>query len=356
MGALVLRILHLGTDSFGGHGGIALYNRELVAALATHPTVEEVVVLPRVAVSEPGRLPDNVTFVAGAAKGPLAYLRAVHASRAAGFDLVICAHINLLPLSRLITRKPVLIIYGIDAWKPSRTLAPGSGIQGLSAVVSISRITLDRFAAWSGYAGPTFVLPNSIRAEQYSMRPKDADLMARFGLAGKRVILTVGRLATTERYKGFDEVLEILPQLPRDVVYLIAGGGDDAPRLQKKATSLGVTNRVIFTGMFSDSDKAALYSMADVFAMPSRGEGFGFVFLEAMACGVPVVASRMDGGREAVLNGVLGRLVDPSNPAEVRTAVSETLQGGERGVPPGLDSFSFENFERRTHAIIDELA
>ena len=349
-----MRILHLGTDSFGGHGGIALYNRELVAALATHPSVDEVVVLPRIIVKQPEDLPRKVTFVPAAAKGGLAYLRAVHATRAAKFDIVICAHLNLLPIARLVTWKPWLLIYGIDAWKPPRGIVPNRGT-GVAAVISISHITLDRFTSWSGYTGLSRVLPNSIRADRYQIRPKDPHLLARYGVSGKRVLLTVGRLASAERYKGFDEVLEILPQLPRDVVYLIAGGGDDAGRLQQKAVSLGVADRVIFTGLFSDSDKQALYSLADVFAMPSRGEGFGFVFLEAMACGVPVIASRMDGGREAVLNGALGQLVDPSNPADVRTAVEEALQNGERCIPAGLDYFSFENFERRTHAIIDEL-
>jgi glycosyltransferase involved in cell wall biosynthesis len=90
--------------------------------------------------------------------------------------------------------------------------------------------------------------------------------------------------------------------------------------------------------------------------MPSRGEGFGFVFLEALACGVPVIASRLDGGREAVRDGALGQLVDPTNPAEIRQAVIDALAAGGKQIPEGLAYFSYENFERRTHAIIDALA
>jgi len=110
---------------------------------------------------------------------------------------------------------------------------------------------------------------------------------------------------------------------------------------------------VIFTGFFAEREKADLYNLADVYVMPSRGEGFGFVFLEAMASGVPAIASRLDGGREALLGGELGLLVDPSSAAEIRLGIQEILARGERRVPERLEFFAYPNFERRVHAIID---
>ena len=142
------------------------------------------------------------------------------------------------------------------------------------------------------------------------------------------MLLTVGRLDAAERSKGFDEVLDVLGDLPEDVVYMIAGGGNDAPRLQRGARSSAWPRASIFTGLFADEEKPDLYNLADVYVMPSRGEGFGFVFLEAMACGVPAIASKLDGGREALLDGKLGMLVDPTNPAEIRAAILETLARG----------------------------
>ena len=127
-------------------------------------------------------------------------------------------------------------------------------------------------------------------------------------------------------------------------------------RLQRKAIDCGVGNRVRFTGLFAEEEKADIYNLADVYAMPSRGEGFGFVLLEAMASGVPVIASKHDGGREAVLDGKLGALVDPSNPAEIRAAISDALQLGERRVPDGLEHFGFDRFTERVHAIVREMA
>lgn len=350
-----MRILHIGTDSFGGYGGIALYNRELIAAMASHPSVDEVVVVPRIIVGEREPLPEKVTFISAAARGRMAFLRAL---RGAGsdFNLVVCAHVNLLPVARLVTKHPLLMLYGIEAWKPLRDPISNRLLRGVRGAVSISDVTRERFVGWSHYDGPSPLLPNSIRAEWYGIRQKNPALVSRYHLEGKRVLMTLGRVVAAERYKGFDEVLEVLPDLDADVSYVIAGGGNDVPRLQRKAARLGVTDRVVFTGLFPDEEKADLYNLADVYVMPSRGEGFGFVFLEALACGVPVIASRLDGGREAVREGALGQLVDPTNPAEIRLAIVDALAAGGKRIPEGLEYFSYANFERRTHAIIDELA
>ncbi|HYI10644.1 MAG TPA: glycosyltransferase family 4 protein [Thermoanaerobaculia bacterium] len=334
-----MNVLFLVTDAYGGHGGIALFNRELCGALDHRITV-----IPRVIRGAVRDVPPNVTFIAEAAKGPISYMRAVAAARRAKPDLVICGHINLLPVA---FGNPLLVVHGIEAWKRRR--APLEKCRG---IVSVSALTRDRLAGWSGYAGPTYVLPNAVHFEDYGIREKRLDLVERYKLDGKRVLLTVGRLDSAERSKGFDEVMEVLRELPEDVVYLIAGGGNDGTRLQARARELGVGARVVFTGLFPDEEKRDLYNLADAYVMPSRGEGFGFVFLEAMACGVPVIGSKLDGGREALLDGKLGLLVDPTNPAEIRAAIVETLARGERRVPEGLDYFSFGKFVERSRAIL----
>ena len=350
-----MKILLLCTDAYGGHGGIALYNRDLAEALAARDDVEEVIVVPRVIRSEVGDIPPKVTFHAGAARGPLQYLRAVARARASKPDLVICGHINLLPVACSLARHPLLMIYGIEAWKHVPRRLTNRLLPRARAIVSISEITRDRLLAWSKYRGRTYLLPNAIHTEAYGIREKRADLVKRYGLEGKRVLLTVGRLVEQERYKGFDEVLEILTDLPTDVVYMIAGGGNDAVRLQQKAAQLGIGDRVVFTGLFPDAEKADLYALADVYVMPSRGEGFGYVFLEALASGVPVIGSKHDGGREALLDGDLGLLVDPANPAEILAALRELLGAHPpRRIPPLLDYFSFDKFRARVDAILDE--
>jgi phosphatidyl-myo-inositol dimannoside synthase len=343
------RILFLCTDAYGGHGGIALYNRDLAEALAMRA---EVTVIPRVIGGDVGEIPPNINFVNEAARSNVAYLKTIARIRREPFDLVICGHVNLLPVA---FDRPLLLAYGIEAWKPLKNALSRKLLHNCRAVAAISAVTRDRLLGWSNYAGPTHLLPNAIHAEDYGLRPKREDLIERYHLRGKRVLLTVGRLHSAERYKGFDEVLEVLPSLPSDVVYLIAGGGNDFIRLQKRAMDLGVGNRVVFTGLFEEKDKPDLYAIADVYVMPSRGEGFGFVFLEARATGMPAIGSKHDGGREALLDGELGLLVDPCNPAEIRAAILDLLQHGQRAIPERLDHFSFANFTRRANDIVDSV-
>ena len=280
-------------------------------------------------------------------------MRAVRRAGSA-FDLVVCAHVNLLPVARLVTKRPLLMLYGIEAWKSLRDPISNRLLHGVRGIVSISDITSERFIGWSHYDGPSQLLPNSIRADRYGIRPKNRALAARYNVDGKRVLMTLGRVVAAERYKGFDEVLEVVRNLDGDVSYVIAGGGNDIPRLQRKAVTLGVADRVIFTGLFPEEEKADLYSLADVYVMPSRGEGFGFVFLEAMACGVPVIAGKHDGGREALRDGALGIVVDPCSPAEIIAAIREALTR-PKTIPAGLDYFAYPHFAARVHAMIDAL-
>jgi phosphatidyl-myo-inositol dimannoside synthase len=170
------------------------------------------------------------------------------------------------------------------------------------------------------------------------------------------VLMTLGRLSSSERYKGIEEVLELLPQLTGDIAnmaYLVVGDGSDRQRLEDKARSLAVEEYVVFTGYIPESKKADYYRLADAFVMLGRGEGFGIVYLEAMACGVPVVASKVDASREAVRDGELGILVDPDDPREVRAGILGALNRAKDMIPEGLDQFSYSSFERRLHRIID---
>jgi phosphatidyl-myo-inositol dimannoside synthase len=344
-----VKVLLLVTDAYGGYGGIALFNRDMAAALASMG--HEVRVVPRIVPHEPRDIPSGVKFVPDAARGPIAYTRALAQARWPRADLVVCGHVNLLPVACAMTTRPLLVTYGLEAWRPLPAVHRWL-LRRCRGIVCISSVTRDRLLAWSRYTGPTYLLPNAVHREDYGLRSRRPDLVARYGLAGKRVLLTVGRLAGQERYKGFDEVLEVLGDLPVDVSYLIAGGGTDAPRIQQRAADLGVAGRLVITGLFAEEEKCDLYNLADVYVMPSRAEGFGFVFLEAMAAGLPVIASKYDGGRDALLEGRLGLLVDPSSPAEIRAAIVELLQRGERRVPEGLEHFSFANFKSRLAAIV----
>src|SRR5206468_8152536 len=141
-----------------------------------------------------------------------------------------------------------------------------------------------KFHAWVPSATRhMIVLPNAIHSEWYGPGSKNRVLLQRYRLEGKTVLMTLGRLASAERYKGFDEAIEALPDLAvalPDVAYLVVGDGSDRERLEQKARALGVGDRVVFAGNVAEAEKADHYRLADVYVMPSQGEGFGFVLIE----------------------------------------------------------------------------
>jgi glycosyltransferase involved in cell wall biosynthesis len=362
-----MRLLTLVTDAFGGRGGIAKFNRDLLASLCSHPAATEVVALPRV-ITEPVTrpMPENFVYRPEAAGGKAGYARAVVQTLLTGgrFDGVVCGHLNLLPLAALAAawkRAPLLlIIHGIDAWQPPEgglmATLTRRAIAHVDAFVAVSALTKERFLAWSGLPEERgFVVPNCIDASAFGPGPKRADLLDRYGLKGKHVLLTLGRMSAAERYKGFDETMEavaaLAPEHP-DLAYLICGDGGDRPRLEQKAADLGIADRVVFAGYVPEPEKADHYRLADAFVMPGRGEGFGIVYLEALACGVPVVASSRDASREAVRDGDLGEVVDPDDPASVRAGILRALATDHGGVPDGLAYFSFERFRERWHSVL----
>jgi glycosyltransferase involved in cell wall biosynthesis len=310
-------------------------------------------------------MPAKLSYMVRAAGGKLQYLSTVFHTmrRDRSYDAVFCGHINLLPLAHLASRMMnvplVLFIYGIDAWQPTRSRLANLQVKHALWVVSISEVTARKFSTWANSVKrELIVLPNAIHTEWYGPGEKSRTLVERYGLDGKIVLLTLGRLVSEERYKGFDEVLEILPTLGRtlpNLVYMIVGDGSDRTRLEYKARSLGVAERVVFTGNVPEAEKADHYRLADAYVMPSRGEGFGFVLLEAMACGIPVVASTLDGGREALCDGRLGTLVDPLDEKQLVQAVLEAVRTPKGIVPAGLDWFHYSHFEERAHEMVSRV-
>ena len=357
-----MRILVLTPDAFGGHGGMAKFNRDLITALCAHPNCTEVVAIPRLMPNPPGPLPAKLTYVTAGLNSKLKYVvSALNVVRSASrFDLILCPLINLLPITFLLrpwVRAPIVaVIHGIDAWNPTSRRFTNYLVGEIDALIAVSELTKQRFLGWAKLdSDMAFVLPPAIDLEAFRPGPKDAALLDKYGLTGKTVLMTLGRLASDERYKGFDEILELLPALSKDipnVAYLIAGDGSDRPRLEKKARALGVHDRVVFAGLVPEAEKADHYRLADAYVMPGWGEGFGIVYLEAMACGIPVVASKVDGSREAVRHGALGIMVDPRDREDIRAGIVEALDRAKGVVPEGLEYFSYNKFEHRLHHII----
>ena len=166
--------------------------------------------------------------------------------------------------------------------------------------------------------------------------------------------MTVSRLAALERYKGHDRIIAALPLIRArcpQVLYLIAGEGDDRQRLETLAQQSGVAQLVRFTGPISPQELQGIYGLADVFAMPSTGEGFGIVFLEAAASGLPIVAGNVDGSVDALADGALGTLIDPNDRLVLADAIVAGLGRGRQGKSLA-QRFAYANFAAQVDHLV----
>jgi glycosyltransferase involved in cell wall biosynthesis len=172
------------------------------------------------------------------------------------------------------------------------------------------------------------------------------------------VLLTLGRLSSAERYKGFDEVIEVLPILAQarpDISYLIIGDGDDRQRLLRKANALGIGDRVVFAGYVSEAEKAEYYRLGHAFVMPGRGEGYGIAYLEAAATGLPVLGSTLDASGEVINDLQLGEVVDPTDRLALVGAIHRTLARGRGTIPDRLSECGHEQFAARWHSVLSSV-
>lgn len=363
-----LNIVTLLSDAFGGYGGISKFNRDLLNALDETPVVTRTIALPRLISQVVETIPETVLFDRLAARGKFYFVRrcfkflfSFHIS----LDIIICAHIHLLPLAWLLARlrrsRLVLIIHGLDAWAPTGQFLVDFLAKRVDNVIAVSQFSANRFAAWAKIPNNrVFILPNCVDLTRFQPGERDSNLVTRYGLEGRRVLVTVGRLAAKERFKGFDEILMVLPRLLKrfpDIVYMIVGGGEDRSRLEETVRSLGLDRFVIFTGQIPEDEKTAHYNLADLYVMPSSGEGFGIVYLEAAACGIPIIGSKVDGSREALLDGELGALVDPRNLDEVYQAIETKLLSNEsRTQNPRVSYFSENQFKLRLKQWLSQMS
>jgi phosphatidyl-myo-inositol dimannoside synthase len=346
-----LSCLALVTDGFGGTGGIAQYNRDFLVALAAFPAFSSVAVLPRNP-GEPVKLPERVTQ-AQPRRFRLRYaIGAVAASLRQRPDIVFCGHLHLAPLAVLAARlggaRLIVQTHGIEVW-PTPSRLRRRAVEAADLILSVSRHTRAAVLSWADTPPERIVVvPNTIGD---IFTPGDGlALRTAWGLAGKQVLLTIGRLDPCERYKGHDRVIEAIPQLVargHDIAYVVIGEGEDRSRLIAIAIRLGVAERVRFAGFATPETLVQAYQMADLFVMPSTGEGFGIAFLEAMACGTPTLGLAACGACDALGDGTLGTALGTEN--DLAAAIDRKLTG-PRTNPQALADRVRARFGRETFA------
>jgi phosphatidylinositol alpha-1,6-mannosyltransferase len=280
--------------------------------------------------------------------------RLVQAQIAGKADWMLFSH---LALAKAQTRMPArlrvpygVFLHGIEAWCP---LSEGELqiLRDADVRLSNSEYTARRVMAAHSGIGEVVACP-------LALPPREALADAALSFdPGPHAVLVVGRMSQSEQYKGHDQLIEAWPLVTRlvpDATLVVAGGGDDLSRLREKAASAGVADRVVFTGFVPSSILASLYRRAVLFALPSRGEGFGLVYLEAMRAGLPCIGSTHDAAGEVICDGKTGVLIDQGNVPGLAGTIARLLgdeplrrRMGEAGRERAAAVFSFERFHQR---------
>lgn len=229
-------------------------------------------------------------------------------------------------------------------------------------IITVSKFNTREFLEYGIPRDKILEIIPGVDSEIFRPLPKPVDLVEKYKLHGRKTILTLSRL--TER-KGHDVVLRALPRVLEscpDIRYVIAGNGPNKRYLTKLCDKLNLNSIVIFAGYVAEDDLARYYNLSDIFIMPNREtfnstdsvEGFGITFIEANACGKPVIGGRSGGAVEAVEDGVTGFLVDPQCEDEVAEKLICLLKNGELARKMGkngrarvVKDFSWKNRARK---------
>lgn len=288
--------------------------------------------------------------------------------------LLIISHAHLLPLLDFLPKcskvRRWAWIYGLEVWgREARRWA--SRLNKLDRIVSISSFSANQ-ATRAGVATPINIVWPCTDTLQFT--PTNFPELIR-----RNEILICGRMDAREQYKGHDVLFKSLPiaekLINRNLTLRVVGTGDDLDRLQTKVRQLELNNKVVFTGRLSATGLLEAYQHCGVFCMPSSveqrvqgywaGEGFGIVYIEAAACGRPIIASIDGGAPETILPGETGLLVDPRSPEAVARAIVHILKDpvrademGKRGRQMVMQKFSHEVFSRNIKELLikDSLA
>lgn len=280
-------------------------------------------------------------------------------------DLVVFDHVGLaracrIPAPHFPPRKYAIFLHGTEL----RALSPGRHqvLRGAKVLLANSRFTaaqvleIDSQLAARINVVDLCIDPDRIRSWERADAGSGAPTR-------KRAALIVGRMWSEERGKGHDELIAAWPRVVArvpDAELWIGGDGDDRPRLEEMARSKGLAGSVRFFGRVSDAQLSELYSSASAFAMPSRQEGFGLVYAEAMWHGLPCIGSSADAAGQVILDGKTGLLVPYGDVPALEGALISLLSSPEKAAEMGRAGaerarrhFTYERFRRELLEALD---
>lgn len=346
-----LRILYLVPDMFGSPGGIARHGHTVCRALTSSFDVSVVALHDqREAHQEAAKAFPQMEYEACSSNRLKFVTKALRGLRQRP-SLILIEHPNFSHLGWLLARLRrvpcVVITHGVDIWTPLSPLRR-KAITWAERVICVSHFSAKRAREANGIA------EERIRVLHNCLDPDYKKIKTERGKASHPSLLTVSRILRSEEYKGHDLVIRALPTVLErfpNLIYNIVGDGDGRSQMETLAKQQKVSHAVRFHGVVPDETLANFYANTSLFVMPSRREGFGLVFLEAMAQGIPVIGGSEDATPEVIQDGESGLIVNPTSVEAVAAAISRLLSDdnlrqemGVKGVQATEGKFGFSNF------------
>ena len=275
--------------------------------------------------------------------------------------LIYITHAHFAPvaliLKKIVKQKYIVFVHGVEVWDLNKLWLKES-LEHADLVLSVSEFTHGKIVEQGIKSEKIAIFPNTFDKDRFQVADKNKNIFLKYGVQeNEPVLLSVCRLVSSDLTKGYDLVLEALLLLRSkfpSLKYIIVGEGGDRTRIEERIRLLGLTDKVVLAGAVSDEDLGLYYQNSDIFVLPSEREGFGIVFLEAIASGLPVIAARCAGATEALLHGELGDLITPGSVLELsekiehRLSVGLTAEKNKKELRTKLiETFGFERFCRR---------
>jgi len=280
-------------------------------------------------------------------------------------DKVIFGHINFAVIAMFMPNKvyKYLVVHGIEVYKKLSCWLLQMVLK-MHKVLSVSQYTKHEMIRLNpSLASQNFIVfPNTLSGMLKPLNNFHMKTKNELNLPDWKLILTVSRLDSRERYKNIDLILEamqeVLSSVP-DVCCVIVGDGSDKKRLEQKMLALGLEKNVFFVGNVSGEDLYSYYSLCDLFVLPSTGEGFGIVFLEAMYFSSPCIGARSRAVPEVIEDASTGILCNPDDVKDLVSAMIKLLQDsklrfqyGTSGKKKFEQCFSFDAFRQRLEKVL----
>lgn len=288
-------------------------------------------------------------------------------------DVVILSHINLAAIGLIIKAinpkcQVWLVAHGIEVWRPFSFIKKRF-LKNCDKVICVSNYTRQQMLSRHHIDQDICIVLNNTIDPLMPLPvtfSKPENLLSRYRLNNSHpVVFTLTRMASTEKYKGHELVIEAIGKLKNKypgIKYILAGKYDELEdvRINKLIADHGVSEQVILTGFIDEAELTDHFLLADLFVLPSKKEGFGIVFIEALACGLPVICGNADGSIDAIRNGELGKSVNTDNATELYDCMNESLAQSltsthrEQLQKRSLSHFNQPDYARKLQALLTE--